>query len=68
MLLESLLLLEGINLNNLHLIESHGPEHEKTFIINVILPPDQTWNGVGSTKKSAEQDGAQKALNTLLGS
>ena len=51
-----------------NIIESHGPEHEKTFIINVIVQPDQTWNGVGSTKKSAEQDGAQKALNTLLGS
>jgi len=51
-----------------NIIESYGPEHEKTFIINVIIPPDQLWKGVGSTKKSAEQDGAQNAINTLLGS
>ena len=51
-----------------NIIESYGPEHEKTFIINVIIPPDQIWKGVGSTKKSAEQDGAQNAINTLLGS
>ena len=51
-----------------NIIESHGPEHEKIFIINVIIPPNQTWEGIGSTKKSAEQNGAQRAINTLLGS
>jgi len=50
-----------------NIIESHGPEHEKTFIINVIIHPDKTWQGIGSTKKSAEQDGAQNAIDTLLG-
>lgn len=51
-----------------NIIESYGPEHEKIFIINVIIQPNQLWKGVGSTKKSAEQDGAQNAINTLLGS
>ena len=51
-----------------NIIESQGPEHEKTFIINVIISPDQTWEGIGSTKKSAEQDGAENAINSLLGS
>ena len=51
-----------------NIIEFYGPEHEKTFIINVIIPSLQKWKGIGSTKKSAEQDGAQNALNTLLGS
>lgn len=58
----------GLLAPQFNIIESHGPEHEKTFVINVIIPPNLTWEGVGSTKKSAEQDGAQNAMNNLLGS
>ena len=66
-------LIEYCHCNNLpapqfNIVESHGPEHEKTFVINVIISPKQTWRGMGSTKKSAEQDGAQLAINSLLGS
>ena len=66
-------LIEYCHSNNLaapqfNIIESHGPEHEKTFVVNVRILPDRIWTGIGSTKKSAEQDGAQNALNTLLGS
>ena len=48
--------------------KSHGLEHEKTFIIQVRIDKDNSWVGIGSTKKSAEQDGAQRAINFLLGS
>ena len=58
----------GLPAPQFNIIQSHGPEHEKTFIINVKISPDQIWQGVGSTKKTAEQDGAQNAINTLLGS
>ncbi len=66
-------LIEYCHCNNLpapqfNIVESHGPEHEKTFVINVIISPEQKWRGIGSTKKSAEQDGAQLAINSLLGS
>jgi ribonuclease-3 len=66
-------LIEYCHCNNLpapqfNIVDSHGPEHEKTFIINVIIDPEQTWRGIGSTKKSAEQNGAQLAINSLLGS
>ena len=66
-------LIEYCHCNNLPapqfiIVESHGPEHEKTFVINVIISPEQKWRGIGSTKKSAEQDGAQLAINSLLGS
>ena len=50
------------------IIDSRGPEHEKTFIIKVVISPDKSWRGIGSTKKAAEQDGAQRAINFLLGS
>ena len=66
-------LIEYCHCNNLpapkfNIVESHGPEHEKTFVINVIIFPEKTWRGIGSTKKSAEQNGAQLAINSLLGS
>ena len=66
-------LIEYCHCNNLpapqfNIVKSHGPEHEKTFVINVIISPKQTWRGIGSTKKSAEQNGAQLAINSLLGS
>jgi ribonuclease-3 len=53
---------------NFTITKSHGPEHEKTFIIKVAINQENTWVGIGSTKKSAEQDGAQRAINFLLGS
>ena len=64
-------LIEYCHCNNLpvpqfNIVKSHGPEHEKTFIINVTISPDQSWRGIGSTKKSAEQDGAQHAISSLL--
>jgi len=34
----------------------------------VVIAPDKSWRGIGSTKKSAEQDAAQRAINFLLGS
>ena len=66
-------LIEYCHCNNLsapqfNIVESLGPEHEKTFVINVIISPGQTWRGIGSTKKSAEQDCAKQAINSLLGS
>ncbi len=50
------------------IVNSHGPEHERTFTINVSINSKQHWMGIGSTKKSAEQDGAQRAMKFLLGS
>ncbi len=50
------------------IVESYGPEHERTFTILVRINSKQHWTGIGSTKKSAEQDGAQRAIEYLLGS
>ena len=50
------------------IIESHGPEHERTFMVKVSIDDKQNWMGIGSTKKSAEQDCAQRAIKYLLGS
>lgn len=64
-------LIEYCHTNNLSapqfiIVDSRGPEHEKTFIIKVVISPDNSWRGIGSTKKSAEQDGAQRAISFFL--
>tara|TARA_Y100000590_G_C15665714_1_gene994358 strand:- start:909 stop:1619 length:711 start_codon:yes stop_codon:yes gene_type:complete len=46
------------------IIESHGPEHEKTFTVKVSINNDY-WQGIGTTIKSAEQDSAQRALKSI---
>ena len=66
-------LIEYCHSNNLpvpqfNIVNSKGPEHEKTFIVKVVIPPTQSWVGIGTTKKDAEQDGAQRAINFLIGS
>ena len=49
------------------ILQSHGPDHNKTFIVSVeIGNMNQTWEGMGLTKKFAEQQGAKKALKYLL--
>ena len=50
------------------ILESHGPEHERTFTVRVLINEQKYWIGIGTTKKSAEQDAAKKAINHLLSS
>ena len=47
------------------IVESHGPEHNRTFTVKVSIN-DNKWRGIGSTKKLAEQDSAQRAIQSLL--
>ena len=47
------------------IVESHGPEHNRTFTVKVSIN-DNKWRGIGSTKKSAEQDSAKRAIQSLL--
>ena len=49
------------------LVESYGPEHSKIFVVKVVITDDKSWDGKGSTKKSAEQNAARNALVFLLG-
>ena len=59
---------QNLNTPHFEIMESHGPEHERTFTVKVSIDSKQHWRGIGSTKKSAEQDGAQRAIKFLLGS
>ncbi len=44
------------------LIEETGPEHDKTFAVEVIVDGEKIGFGKGRTKKSAEQNAAYEAL------
>ncbi len=48
------------------LIEESGPDHNKTFVIEVCLNSNIIGKGIGKSKKEAEQRAAQEAL-ALMG-
>lgn len=47
------------------LLEESGPEHDKTFRVLVQMEGERLGEGVGKTKKAAEQQAAYKALLVL---
>jgi ribonuclease-3 len=44
-----------------------GPDHRKTFLVEVTVPGHVTATGAGANKKEAEQLAAQQALEQLRG-
>ncbi len=47
------------------LAEESGPAHDKKFKVNVMLNSNIIGTGVGSSKKSAEQQAAKEALSLM---
>lgn len=48
-------------------VTSTGPDHKKSFIVEVFLEKNPLAKAKGSSKKNAEQRAAQKALRGILG-
>lgn len=48
-------------------VTAKGPEHRKTFIVEVLVGDRSLAKAKGLSKKSAEQKAAQKALKNILG-
>jgi ribonuclease III len=48
-------------------VEESGPEHRKTFTVEVNVGPGLAARGVGSSKKAAEQQAARVLLGRLTG-
>ena len=46
-------------------VDSHGPDHAKTFVMAVFLGQDEWGRGEGRTKKDAEEYAAQDALRRV---
>jgi len=47
------------------LLEESGPEHDKTFEVEIIMEKESLGRGSGRTKKAAEQQAAYQALLLL---
>lgn len=45
--------------------DEKGPEHDKTFFVHVLIGDRIVADGEGHTKKSAQQDAANKAIKNL---
>jgi ribonuclease-3 len=46
-------------------VEETGPEHQKTFTVEVVAGEDAVARGRGTSKKAAEQEAARAALERL---
>ena len=46
------------------LVKTSGPDHEKTFTVNVLLKNKIMGSGVGKSKQEAQQEAAKAALET----
>jgi len=47
------------------LLEATGPEHKKTFTVHVLVNGEMKGEGTGKSKKQAEENAAQNALELL---
>jgi ribonuclease III len=46
-------------------VEEHGPPHDRTFTVTATIRGKQIGSGAGRSKKDAEQEAAQSALEAL---
>ncbi len=46
-------------------ISENGPAHDKTFVVRVYFGGEPLGEGVGKTKKAAEQEAAKEAIEAL---
>lgn len=60
-------LIQGTLKKDFHyvLLEESGPEHDKTFVSEIIMENECLGRGSGKTKKAAEQQAAYRALLLL---
>ncbi|GIV45795.1 MAG: ribonuclease 3 [Ignavibacterium sp.] len=55
-----------LELPNYKVIKEEGPQHERTFTVQVSVGDKIVGIGKGKNKKSAEQNAAQKAIEKIL--
>ena len=46
-------------------VEEHGPPHDRTFTVGATIGDKEIGSGVGRSKKDAEQEAAQCALESM---
>ncbi len=55
----------GRSLPEYHVVGEDGPDHEKTFLVELVVDEERLAEGEGKTKKAAEQAAAEVALSDL---
>jgi len=63
--LQEYLQAEGLALGEYRVVEETGPEHEKTFTVELLAGEDLIARGQGASKKVAEQQAAKQILARL---
>lgn len=48
------------------IIETHGPDHAKKFVVGVFIQSKEAGRGKGSSKQEAEEQAAAEALEKML--
>ena len=65
--LQELLQSRGESIPHYKVCKELGPDHDKTFIVEVVVPGGKTYKGKGKSKKEAHQKAARKALELSKG-
>ena len=55
----------GLGVPRYSILKEEGPDHDRTFTVEVLLNGKKSGTGVGKNKKEAEQAAASKALEEL---
>lgn len=63
--LQELLQQNGVVTIQYKVVDKHGPDHQREFVVEVFVEGDSYGRGVGRSKKAAEQDAAKHALESL---
>ncbi len=59
---------KSLGIPRYNIIKEEGPDHDRTFTVEVIVESERYGIGVGKNKKDAEQQAALSALERLQGS
>jgi ribonuclease-3 len=57
---------QGIGAPRYHIVKEEGPDHDRTFTVDVMLNNVRQGRGTGKNKKEAEQAAASEALEKLV--
>ena len=56
---------EIVQQNTEELVEERGPDHDKTFVVQVKINSNVIGHGEGKSKKAAEQMAAKEAVELM---
>jgi ribonuclease-3 len=57
---------KGLGVPRYTIVNEHGPDHDRTFTVEVVLNNMRKGSGMGKNKKEAEQAAAGQALKKLV--